>query len=415
MPLPIQPLPMIERWDCHQCGVCCRGSIIPLSPDELARLKSQKWEAREEYKDTSIVVRESWFGNSYRLAHKSDGSCVFLTADGACRIHQEFGYDAKPLVCRMFPLQVVPRENAAIVTVRRACPSAAADKGRPVAEHVALVRQLAQERKLAESAPHPPAIKPGEHREWRVARRLLEALQRLLTDERFPPVRRIVHGLIFCRLLEQARTGALPPERLTDLFGVLEQNVAGEVDDLFSERRPPSGAGQVLFRQTAAEFVRLHPGLVVKPGWQERWRLAMAAWKMARGRGELPLLHPLFPKATFEQLEEPLGALGAAIYQPLFRFLETMAASWSYALVNRSDWSIIESLRMLALTYPIGLWMLRWRSAGESPEPELVPEIITALDRGQGYGSLIGGWQRRRLQVLARSEELERLVVWYAR
>ena len=43
-----------------------------------------------------------------------------------------------------------------------------------------------------------------------------------------------------------------------------------------------------------------------------------------------------------------------------------MAVSWSYALVNRSGWSIVESLRMLALTYPMGLWLLRWRSAGRN-------------------------------------------------
>ena len=44
---------MIERWDCHQCGVCCHGSIIPLSAEELARLKSQKWEERDDYKNTA--------------------------------------------------------------------------------------------------------------------------------------------------------------------------------------------------------------------------------------------------------------------------------------------------------------------------------------------------------------------------
>ena len=111
-----------------------------------------------------MVVRTSWLGNEYRLAHKADGSCVFLAADGMCRIHQEFGFDAKPLVCRMFPLQIVPRENVAYVTVRRACPSAAADQGRPVADHLEFARKLARERKLVESPPHPPPIKPGEQR-----------------------------------------------------------------------------------------------------------------------------------------------------------------------------------------------------------------------------------------------------------
>jgi hypothetical protein len=42
-------------------------------------------------------------------------------------------------------------------------------------------------------------------------------------------------------------------------------------------------------------------------------------------------------------------------------------------------------------------------------------EIITALDRAQGYAPLAGVKQRWRVQTLARLEQLERLVVWYGR
>ena len=169
MPLPIQPLPMVERWDCHQCGVCCRGSIVPLSDDDLARLKSQKWEERPEFQGHAVVVRESWLGRLSPGAPRADGSCVFLMPDGLCRIHKELGFDAKPLVCRMFPLQIVPRDNVAYVTIRRACPSAAADKGRPVAEQLEFARKLARERHLADAAA--AAAADQARRAARVARR----------------------------------------------------------------------------------------------------------------------------------------------------------------------------------------------------------------------------------------------------
>jgi hypothetical protein len=42
-------------------------------------------------------------------------------------------------------------------------------------------------------------------------------------------------------------------------------------------------------------------------------------------------------------------------------------------------------------------------------------EVITTLDRGQGYAPLAGSRQRQRVQTLAKLEELEWLVVWYAR
>jgi lysine-N-methylase len=415
MSLPIKSLPLVERWDCHQCGVCCRGSRVGLSAEDLARLKAQGWDRHPDFQGTAVTVRESWLGSEHRLAQRDDGSCVFLMADGLCRIHKEHGFEAKPLMCRMFPLQIVPREGVAYVTIRRACPSAAADLGRTVAEQLDSARKLARERGLAESAPRPPAIKPGEERPWRVARRLLETFQRLFTDERYPPVRRIVHALVVCRLLDAARTRPMGDDALLELFGVLESHVADEAAEFFSSREMPDGWARTLFRQTAAEFVRLHPHFDAQPGWVERWRLAVAAWKLARGRGSLPKLHPKFPDATFEQLEQPLGALDAAVYQPLARMVETTATSWSYALAGRGGWSVVESVRMLALLYPVGLWMLRWIAAGRQPAAADMPEIITALDRGQGYAPLSGGKQRWRLRTLARMEQLERLVAWYAR
>jgi hypothetical protein len=42
-------------------------------------------------------------------------------------------------------------------------------------------------------------------------------------------------------------------------------------------------------------------------------------------------------------------------------------------------------------------------------------DIVTALDRGQGYGPLSGAKQRQRLRVLLSLDEFPRLVAWYGR
>jgi Fe-S-cluster containining protein len=394
---------------------------VPLSAEDLARLKEQGWAEHPDFRGSPIAVRDSWLGGEYRLAHRDDGSCVFLLPDGLCRIHKELGFDAKPLICRTFPLQVVPRDGVAYVTIRRACPSAAADLGRPVSEQLSEARQLARESGLAEKSPVAPTIKPGERRDWPAARRVLEANQRLLTDERFPVIRRLVHAVTFCRLLEQAKTRPMTGEQLAELCQVLEQSAPDECAGVFADRQAPSAAARVLFRQSAAEFVRLHPRFHAKASWRERWRLAWAAWSFVRGKGQLPRLHPTFPEATFEQLEEPLGRQPPEIYQPYARFIETTATSWSYVLCNRAGWSIVESLRALALSYPIGLWLLRWAAAGREPAVPDVLDIITALDRGQGYAPLSGSKHRRRVQLLAslgdesHASELARLIAWYGR
>jgi hypothetical protein len=57
MSLPIKPLPIVERWDCHQCGVCCRGSRVPLSADDLQRLKEQGWAEHPDFRGTPVATR----------------------------------------------------------------------------------------------------------------------------------------------------------------------------------------------------------------------------------------------------------------------------------------------------------------------------------------------------------------------
>jgi hypothetical protein len=92
-----------------------------------------------------------------------------------------------------------------------------------------------------------------------------------------------------------------------------------------------------------------------------------------------------------------------------------MAVSQQYAVVTRPDWSLVEKFRALALAYPAALWMLRYFCSDREPRADDVIETITAIDRGQGYGPLVGRQYRRRLAQMAALGQLERLVIWYSR
>lgn len=413
MSLPIHPLPILERWDCHQCGVCCRGSIVPLSEKDLARLESQNWHEHPEMQGLKTTV--PYERGRRQLAKQPDGACVFLMPDGLCRIHKELGFEAKPLICRMFPLQLVPQEKQAVLTLRRACPSAAADKGRALSEQLADAKAYAAEGNLVDQGAAAPPLKPGEPPDWKRSRVVIEALRRTSGDERYPPIRRLVHGLEMCRLLEQADTKSLSNHKLAELMGVLEANIAEEASPHFAERREPNRAARVLFRQMALEIVRLHPRAYHQPSWTSRLTLAWWALRMVRGRGKLPRIVSRFPDTTFEALERPLGRMDREIYEPLARYFETTTASYQYALAQKTGWSVIESYRQLAMLYPIGLWLLRWASAGRAPAANDMFEIIAALDRSQGYAPLAGFKQRSRLTALAKLGELPALVAWYGR
>jgi lysine-N-methylase len=413
--LPIKTLPILERWDCASCGNCCRGSVIPLSDEDLQRLKNQRWDECSDFAGVPTVVRPGWFGKRHQLAQRADGSCVFLTADNRCRIHAEHGSEAKPLVCQMYPLQLVPQEKRAVLTLRRSCPSAAEDAGSELQVHLAAVRRLAEQGNLLEKAIRAPAITRRYRGSWSEALLVASAIERLLTDERYPLVRRLVHGVRFCALLDQCKLKRLEESQLPELLRILEDGCRQEVGELFRERLAPRGAIATLFRQTAAEYMRLHSGYRATDSWRERWRLTRAAVAIARGRGVAPALHAALPEVTFDALEQPLGHLSPEIQLPFVRLYEANASSLQYAIAARPGWSIIESFRAFALAYPVALWNLRWCSHGRPPTRADAIEMVTIIDRGQGHEPLTGSHHRRRVSMIARSGELERMIVWYAR
>jgi lysine-N-methylase len=387
--------------------------VIPLSEADLKRLENQHWETHSDFVGTQTVVR-SWFGKRSQLARRADGSCVFLSDDNRCRIHAEHGAAAKPLVCQMYPLQLVPHDKQVVLTLRRSCPSAAADEGSPLTEHLRSVRRLAKQGGLLEQAVRAPAITRNYRGSWSEALMVASSIERLLTDERYPLVRRLVHGVRFCTLLEQCNLKRLEKGNLGELLEILEESSREDVGDLFRDRRMPRRAIAILFRQTAAEYLRLHSHYRATNSWRERWRLTRAAVSIARGRGTAPQFHATLPEVTFDALEQPLGHLSPEIQRPFVRLYEANACSLQYVIAARPGWSIIEAFRAFALAYPVALWVLRWCSHGREPTPADAIEMVTIIDRGQGHRALTGWNHRRRVATIAQSGELERMIVWYA-
>lgn len=413
--MPISTLPIVERWDCHQCGFCCRGSIIPLSDKDLSQLEQQQWRSRPEFRQTAITLPLTGRTEKRQLAKRSDGSCIFLLDSGLCQIHAEFGIAAKPLTCRLFPLQVIPREKDAILTTRRACPSAAADRGNTLDEQLPLLRSDLEKTGLLAAGSPAPAIKAGDTPDWKRARVVLETLRRLIADNRYPPIRRLVHGLEYCRLMEEAAIGSLDTKKLAELSQVIEDHIADEAALYFAERAAPGRSAKIMFRQMAFEVVRLHPRARPTASWSERLKLPFWAFQIVRGRGKLPQLSERFSRVDFATLEEPLGRLPLDTVTAMGRFFESTTASYQFALAGKPGWTILESFRELALLYPLGLWLLRWATAGRAVAPDDVFEMLCMLDRAQGYAPLAGARQRRRLRSLAQLGQLPTLIAWYGR
>ena len=80
--------------------------------------------------------RESGQRGQNILARRPDGACVFLGAENQCQIHEHFGGETKPLVCRLFPFGFLPVGDRIAVDVSFACRSISAGIGAPVRDRV---------------------------------------------------------------------------------------------------------------------------------------------------------------------------------------------------------------------------------------------------------------------------------------
>ena len=136
----VRSLPVLQNWDCHSCGDCCRSYAVPVTAEERRRIEAQGWEALPEFKGVPYFVRRR---GEFYLNHRADGGCVFLGADNLCRIHGKFGSAAKPLACRIYPFLLVPAGDHWNLGLRLACPSAAENKGRPLGAQLGDAREYA--------------------------------------------------------------------------------------------------------------------------------------------------------------------------------------------------------------------------------------------------------------------------------
>jgi Fe-S-cluster containining protein len=412
--LPIMTTIRDERWTCRGCGNCCRGNLVPLHLDDLQRLRDQRWENHPEYKNISFIKREGLFSQRYRLAQRSDGNCVFLGDDNLCRIHREFGFDEKPLVCRMYPLQIVPLEKNAILTLRRSCPVAAEGEGARLAEYLEEAKKYVKIRPLLAEPAAPPAVIKNQHLGWTDFNVVANALSEMVNDKKFPLARRFVHGLSLCNLLDECRLNNLDSGQIRELVSFLAKAAKLKAEEMYLSPVDPGSVAGVLFRQVIAAYLRLHPRFGVHETWHERWFLHMSAFAFTSGKGSIPALSTDFPEAKFADVEKLLSEpLEPAVQTLISDYFECHLSSNQYAIVNRPGWPLLDKYRAFALAYLVAIWMLRYFSGNAPPTKETAIAVITTIDRGQGYAPLITAHHRQKISSMKSNRSLEKLIIWY--
>jgi lysine-N-methylase len=422
MALPIHHLPVVQNWDCHVCGTCCQEYRVTVTEEEKQRIEAQGWD-----RDADLGGREAFLPHDakrglYILNHRDDDSCVFLSDKGRCRIHERFGYETKPLACRLFPFVLVPVADEWRVGLRFACPSVAANKGRAIGAHHASLAEFASrlaEREGLKRRPDgaltpPPPLERRANVEWPDVLRIVDVLLDFLRNRRDPLELRLRKCLTLAEAMRGSRLDRLESKQMRELLDVLAGTVDRETPANPFLLPAPTWVGRVLFRQAAALFTRKDHG--PKRGLPGRGRLALflAACRFTRGRGMVPRMHQHIPPVAFADLETPRGPLPSAADEVLERYYTLKVGTLQFCGAASFGLPFWEGFESLALTLPIVMWLSR--AFGDRPRHEAIVEALTIVDDHVGFNPVLAT-RRQRLgfRILARRGELARLIGWYSR
>lgn len=117
-------IPKRIRFQCSGCGNCCLQWPVPLTEQDVDRIRGLVDDQQPEVLVASEVESElrkilgkpsgpgfrtlnpgdqRFRGFSHTLEKREDGRCRFLQEDNRCFLHVQFGADSKPSMCSLFP------------------------------------------------------------------------------------------------------------------------------------------------------------------------------------------------------------------------------------------------------------------------------------------------------------------------
>ena len=370
------------------------------------------------------VAPKPWFApmgrgsKKWRLRHRPDGGCVFLTTGNRCRLEERFGADLKPFVCRLFPFVLIPAGNHWRVGMRFSCPSAAANSGRPVADAqkdlVHLSRLLEQHVGRSADSAQPPLLQAGQQLSWPDLCRLVEVLVEIVQDRSHRLERRLRICLAVGRVCGQTKFDSLQGNRLTKYLQAVRRAVELEVSREAADLPPPHQLlGRVPFRVLLAIFARRDRDAHRAKGVQRRLSRVLAGLRFLRGRGPVPRVNDFLPEVSFEEVERFSGT-PAEMDETLERYYMVKLNSLQFCGPPNFDLPFWAGLESLVLTLPMILWLRRAFTG--LPPVDAVQQAVQLVDDHFGGDPMVGFPHIQfLLRTLAQRGELEKLMAWYSR
>ncbi len=422
-----------QKYSCHGCGSCCRDFTVQLTDTDLQKLNEQGWKERlgQEY-----VVQ--FRGHSW-LKQTDDGACVFLGDNGLCKVHAEFGLEAKPLACQFFPFMLSPNVRDTHVGISFACGSVVASKGADLESHRGDVRRMSE--LLPASAPMPVQLQGKLIASESEVATIETVLEGWLRKKNISPAVRYQGLAWLITSLLQANLGNVRGEKLRQLASTLSDAVEQELPLL--DWPEPSPRAWKLLRQ--AVFTRIEDpkiGDLLKRG---KVASVLGQWarsrKWAVGKGISPKTAG-FRSVDFASFESTFGvfdtsttSIGDSTSLSIEAAKNTLTDSQSHDAEAMDDllqrwiratilggraWGsglyglpIDQGLGLIMVNLLTALWLARFHAAGRGAQHVSLLDLQVAVgrvDRTSGRAVwLATAGERLRVKWLSHSDSLRLL------
>ncbi len=382
--------PQEVRFTCSRCGDCCRGWHVMLGSGEAERLSALDWSGvAPELSGVSPAVPAPGEARSGRLAlaRRPDGACIYLGSSNQCRIHETFGHEAKPLMCRLFPFGFLAVGDRVAVDVSFACRAVSLGQGEPLArrvpEWIRLLGDASGERKLHKFSKKYDV--PGELL-WELEHHLVSTL----SNESLSLLDRVRSLFEFNRL---ATTSDPRTDAARTLREVLAKGIPRQIRErpIESDSERMDKTGRAVFFHLL--FLSLNPtpdALLALPG-KAREREAGVRVQAADGY-RFPDARPLVDnrelRAGFAKVARVSpGVLHSGGAEILARYLQAKIIGQRFMRELEAEIPFVEAVPRLLLLVPITAWTAKAfavdRGASSVAEED-VRRAIRLVDRSYG-------------------------------
>lgn len=229
-------------------------------------------------------------------------------------------------------------------------------------------------------------------------------------------IERLYRALFVVGLVDQAQFELIRGARMGDFLEIISE--AALLEEL-PQPAQPVGVMQMQFRLLVAHYARKDTVADLDAGFAGRWRLFRAATKFASGRGTAVPLQDCFQEVSFETMEQPFGDFPDEFDEILTRYLSVKLQGMHFCGPAYYDIPLVEGFRSLALVISAMCWIAKWLAASDGRSTWTTEDLSKAMaiaDHHHGYSPIFGsGGFRRRVNMLAKTDDLLRILLWYAR